>query len=175
MGIPQLQAFVDVPTRKEGQAFEQLVLGPPAPYVGDLRISGSFQEVLVKSIKHQPPGYPWGNPPYQIRDVFRAVQLHLPEKDRPFLMLFSTLGTPLDKVHGADCFFHLRGAIVSVDLTLSMTKKIRKYPAHLFFTDNTLGSDDLLRQFANNVALHLVSRTFEVSFWAFQAMMRHRQ
>jgi hypothetical protein len=175
MGMPQLQMFVPASKRSEGRSFEQLVLGPSVGYDGNNKERMSFQDSLVRSVERQPPGYPWGEFRYQIKDVYRAVQLHLPEKDREYLMLFSALETPLDYVFNIDCLFHLRGAVVSVDLTLAPEKKKIRHPTHLLFTDDTLGSDNLLREFAERTASHLTRRTKTVSFWVFRAMMRHRK
>ena len=68
------------------------------------------------------------------RRLFASVKAHLDEIDAEDLMLYCSIGTALDRFHGADAFFRVRSHVVFIDITMRLDKRSRK--AFLFRPQN---------------------------------------
>jgi hypothetical protein len=89
-------------------------------------------------------------------DVFDCVRSYLPPELKSELHMYCCLGTCLDIHHGCDVVIELRGAIVTIDLSLTEKNK------HDLKTDINLSENHLTFQFmwrhCNTIAIKLLER-----------------
>lgn len=139
-----------------GQNLEKLFLDEYSIHPVKIR-KMSFLDALLASTESQKAGFP-GRPKTFIREILRKIKFFVPSGTGRCVMVFSTVNQPLD-FHGVDLFFYYKGAIVTVDLTLKPARlKSKKHRAHLIFTQDILGSDERMDEFAKQVADLLVDR-----------------
>lgn len=132
-----------------GRTFEEYMLGTDDP---DPRRIVSFDKALVASIATQPDGFPH-LPEAGIKDVLLSVRGFFRTMDGNLVKVFSTIRKPLD-YHGVDCFFYFRGTAVLVDITRNPRKFLVR--SHLVLTDDIIGSNKRIDEFAEQVADRLL-------------------
>ena len=135
-----------------GRTFEEYLLGCDGY---DERRIPRFEEALMASIYTQPDGFP-GMPETGIKDVLSSVRRFFGTNEAKDIKVFSTIRKPLD-YHGVDCFFYLRETAVLVDVTRNPRKfRVR---SHLVLTDDIIGSNRRIDEFAEQVADRLADPT----------------
>lgn len=121
----------------------------------DLRVIPHFETALLASIAKQENGFP-NAPNAGIKDVLSVVRRYIRMDERNLVKVFSTIKRPLD-FHGVDCFFYYREKAVLVDVTRNPRKF--RIKSHLVLTDDVIGSNDLIEDFAKEVVRMLLSKT----------------
>jgi hypothetical protein len=83
----------------------------------------SFQHSVRLVMENQPVGWNPERPRGVAGELHRAIadELYI-RGQHGTLRLFSAVGTPLDRYHGADGFFVFRGKMVTLDVTINSCK-----------------------------------------------------
>jgi len=135
-----------------GQEVEEAVLGHAL-------VKGKHYLPFRKSMRvvmaHQPwdpsdPGTRFTN------DLHASVALALGLEEWSELKFFTAIGSQLDWFHGVDCFFSLRGEIVTIDVTIDPRKLTAKADVVLNVSDEKFalefGAETVARLFQKRLA-----------------------
>lgn len=107
-----------------------------------------FRQAMARVRKSQ-PWDPTDPEPLVSSNLHAYVCLALGVEDWSEVALYTSIGSPLDRFHGVDAFFHFRGRVVTIDVTANPHKN--SYKADVILSAEAIENGGL-KQVASKIA-----------------------